>query len=212
MTEESAEGKNAILLSDVGQIVFENDQRLKTPITQWLMHYFLCRTENEALIWSFFIHEFLTQFTEFESNTLEENLRTKFPDLSERINRENRRILTSCYTEGNALSKIGLLENHQKDKYFRGNSKYSNVYLAAYILAEIWEAKHAEASGVEPSVLMENGHLATTLNLSEEDLQNCLNEMSAIGAISQIRDAPPFQVVRKWTNKFDLLRRAYEEN
>lgn len=211
LTDESAESKNNISLSEVGKIVFENDHRLKSPITQWIMHYFFSRTENEALIWSFFVHEFLPQFPNFEGEDLEKRLKDKFPDLSDRINKENKRILTSCYTDGNALSKIELLESRIKDEYIRGNAKYPNAYLAAYILAEIWEAKHPEKSMVEPSVLRESGHLATTLNLSEGDLQDCLDEMSAIGVIEQMREAPPFQVVQKWTDKFDLLRRAYEE-
>jgi hypothetical protein len=210
LTDESAESKNNISLSELGKIIFENDQRLKNSITQWVMHYFLARTENEALIWSFFVHEFLPQFPNFESDDLERGLRDRFSDLSERINKENRRILTSCYTDGNALSKTGLLESYEKDKYIRGNSNQSNPYLAAYILAETWEAKHPEKSMIEPSALYESGHLVTTLNLADGDLQNCLDEMSAIGVIEQMREAPPFQVVRRWTDKFDLLRRAYE--
>ena len=211
LTVDSAESKNEISLTPVGEIIFENDPRLKSAVTQWVMHYFFSRSENEAMIWSFFVHEFLPYFPNFENADLETRLEAKFFDLSERINKENRRILTSCYTDGNALSKTGLLESYEKDKYKRGNTKYPNKYLAAYILAEIWEAKHPDKSMVEPSVLRESGHLATTLNLTESDLQNCLDEMSAAGLIDQMREAPPFQVVRKWTDKFDLLRRAYEE-
>ena len=210
LTDESAESRNNILLNQVGNIVFENDTRLKSAITQWVMHYFFSRMENEALIWSFFIHEFLPQFPNFDSEDLEIELRNKFSDLSERNNKENQRVLTSCYTDGNALSKTGILESYEKDKYVRGNANYPNTYLVAYILAEIWEAKHTEKSMVEPQILRESGHLATTLNLADGDLQNCLDEMSAAGLIEQMREAPPFQIVRKWIDKFDLLRRAYE--
>lgn len=209
----AAESQSDILLSDVGKIIFKNDQRLKSAVTQWVIHYFLSRPQSEALIWSFFVHEFLPQYTEFESQTLEEELMRRFTDLSERINKENRRILTSCYTDGDALSKTGLVESYEKDRFIRGTSNYPNPFLTAYILAEIWEARHGhDVSMVEPSVLLERGHLATTMNLNEGDLQNCLSEMSAIGAISQMREAAPFQIVRKWTDKFDLLRRAYEGN
>lgn len=208
----AAKSQSEILLSDVGKIIFKSDQRLKSAVTQWVMHYFLSRPQNEALIWSFFVHEFLPQFTEFESKTLEEELMKRFADLSKRNNKENRRILTSCYTDRNALSKTGLVATYEKDKFIRGTSSYPNAFLPAYILAEIWEAKHGQnVSMVGPTVMLERGDLATTLNLNEGDLQNCLNEISAIGVIKQMREAPPFQVVRKWTNKLDLLRRAYEE-
>lgn len=216
LTDESSEIKNNVSLSEVGKIIFERDARLKSAVTQWVMHYFLSRTENEALIWSFFVHEFLAHFTEFDSNTLEEKLKEKFSALSDRNNRENRRILTACYTDGGALSKISLIESFERDKYVRGASDFSKekpypAHLAAYILAEIWEAKHADKSMIATQVLQDGGHLATTLNLAGNDLQNCLDEMSAVGVVEQMREAPPFQVVRRWTDKFKLLRQAYDE-
>ena len=210
LTDESAELKSKISFSKVGEIIFENDPRLKSPISQWVMHYFFCRPQSEAEIWAFFVHEFLPQFTEFNSQSLEEELKRKFSDLSDRNNKENRKILTACYTDANGLSKIELIESFQKDEFVRGRVNYQNTYLAAYILAEIWDANHGNESSINPNVLLESGHFATTLNLNEGDLQNCLNEMSAIGAIQQMREAPPFQVIRKWTDKFDLLRRAFE--
>lgn len=211
LSEESAESKNDILLSEVGKIVLENDPKLKSAVTQWVMHYFLCRTENEALVWSFFVHNFLPKHNEFEIETLRYELGSEFESLSEDNIKEYRKILASCYTDSNALSKVGLIESYERDKYVRGSVNYPNHYLAAYILAEIWEAKHPDKSMVDLSILQEPGHFATTMNLNEGDLQNCLDEMSAIpNLISQRREAPPFVVVRHWTDKFDLLRRAYE--
>lgn len=210
LTDESAQSKNDILLSAAGKIIFENDPRLKSAITQWVMHYFLSRTENEILVWSFFIHDFLPRHSEFEVETLRSELERKLETSEENVT-DYRKILIACYADGNALSKVNLIESYEKDKYIRGRANYPNAYLAAYILAEIWEAKHPDKSMVEPSVLRESGHFATTMNLNEGDLQNCLNEMSAIpNIISQRREAAPFMVVRHWTNKFDLLCRAYE--
>ena len=211
LTDESAESKNDILLSDVGRIIFENDSKLKLYISQWVMHYFLSRTENEILVWSFFVHDFLLRHSEFEPETLKDELARKFENFSEEYIKAYTKILISCYSDGDGLSKVGLVESYEKDRYVQGKSSYPNQYLAAYILGEIWEAKHADKSMVEHSVLRESGHFATTMNLNEGDLQNCLNEMSAIpNVISQRREAPPFMVVKHWTDKFDLLRRAYE--
>lgn len=210
LNDKSDETNHDISFSKAGEIIFENDPRLKSPISQWVMHYFFCRPQSEAEIWAFFVHEFLAQYVEFDGQSLEEELKRKFPDLSERNIKENRKILTAFYTDANGLSKVGLIESYQKDVFIRGKINYQNAYLAAYILAEIWEAKHGDKPSVNPAVLLENGDLATTLNLNEGDLQNCLDEMSAIGAIGQTRGVPPFQVVRKWADKFDLLCRAFE--
>lgn len=211
LTSESAQSKNDILLSAVGKIIFENDPRLKLAVTQWVMHYFLSRTENEILVWSFFIHDFLTRHGEFTGEILRSELERKFENFTEDNIKDYRKILIACYVDKNALSKVGLIESYEKDKYVRGRANYPNAYLAAYILAEIWEAKHPDKSMIEPSILRENGHFAATMSLNKGDLQNCLNEMSAVpNIISQRREAAPFMVVRHWTDKLDLLRRAYE--
>ena len=214
LEKKSDENDIEATFTNVGNIIFENDLRLKSPVRQWIMHYFLCRTENEAMIWSFFVHKFLPKFPEFSHLDLRDELNLAFSQLTERNNRENQKILAACYTDRNGLAKTGLLESYEKDKYIRGNTNQTEKYfkyLAAYVLAEIWEAKHADKSMVEPQVLRESGHLKTTLNLTDGDLQNCLDEMSAVGALAQMREAPPFQIVRRWTDKFDFLRRAFKE-
>ena len=210
---DAADTKKEIGLSGVGEVVLHYDPRLKSSVSQWVMHYFLCRPQNEALIWSFFIHDFLPAHDAFDSATLEEELSKRFPTLSPRINKENRRILTTCYTDLNALAKTGLLETYKKDEYIRGNPKHTNPYLAAYLLAEIWEAKHGpDVMMVDPAVLLEKGDLATTMNLNEGDLRNCIDDVTSISAVRQMREAPPFKVVRRWESKLSLLRRAYEES
>ena len=207
---KAADSQNPIIFSDVGNIVFTFDPRLKSSVSQWVMHYFLSRPQSEAQIWSFFAHDFLPTHSEFESQTLEDELGLRFPNLSPRINKENRRVLTSCYTDGNALSRIKLLESFQKHHYIRGASTRS-AFVAAYIFAEIWEAEYGhDVAMIEPHVLLQPGHFATTMNLVEGELQGSLDEMTAIGVINQMREAPPFQVVRKWADKFDLLNKAYE--
>lgn len=211
LTPDSALSKNDITLSDVGKIVFELDPRLKLSTTQWVMHYSLCRTENEALVWSFFVHDFLPCHPEFTGETLQQELERKFEELSDENAREYRKILTSCYLNVNALSKVGLIESSRTNKYQRGQSRCPNPYLVAYFLAEIWESKSAQELMVSHDILLKPGHLATTINLNRLDLQACLDELSSIGAIRQMLNVPPFQVIRNWTDKFDFLRHAYKE-
>jgi hypothetical protein len=196
--------------TNFGRIVYDNDKRLRNTVTRWAIHYFLSDSSKGAPAWSFFIHEFLPFNDSFTKEDLNKAIQSKFTELSSRYVDENERTILQCYSEPTAFGKLKIIESYEKEKYLRGNASYPNAYMTAYILAEIWEAKHGDnVPAIEPSVLLENGHLATTLNLSEGDLKNCLNEMSAIGAIRQMREAPPFQVVRRWTDKFDLLRRAY---
>lgn len=206
-----ASGNGEIVLSDLGKIVLENDKRLKTSVTQWIMHSNISSQETGAIAYKSFTHDFLPHNNEFDKQSLKEFLDSLNPDLNEKTRTANLGLLIKAYTDGSGLFRTRLFREMTTDRFFRESASYPNAYLAAYVLAEIWEAKHAGAEVVNPSVLLESGHLATTLNLNEGDLENCVDEMSAVGAISQARAAPPFHVKRQWTDKFDLLRRAYEE-
>lgn len=210
LNDNSAKSNCDIFLSEIGNIIFENDARLKNSVSQWVMHYFLCRTENESLIWSYFIHKFLQKFPEFDGSLLEEELKYEFFGLSKRNIAENCRILIDTYISENGLNKVGILKRTEKNEFALRKVIYPNVYLAAYILAEIWEAKNSDKPKLGMPILLENGHLATTLMLKDYSLRNCLYELKAINAINQEWNDNSLQIIPKWTDKFDLLRRAYE--
>lgn len=204
----SSDGK--IIISDLGKVVREYDKRLKSSVTHWVMHSKISSQESGAIAWKSFVHNFLPFYNVFDRKMLKDFLDALKSDLNEKTKVANVGLLLKSYLDDSGLYKTRLFREMVADNFYREPSNYPNAYLAAYILAEIWEAKHGDdVAAVEPSVLLQPGHLATTLNLNEGDLQNCLNEISAISAISQMREAPPFQVVRKWDNKFELLRRAY---
>ena len=199
-----------MFLTQAGLVVRENDEWLNSPTTQWLMHYFLSSKEVGATAWIHFVHEFLPFRDEFERETVRDFLDSINPTLNEKTRVANVGLLFKSYIDNSGLYRTKIFREVVKDRFFKETSTYPNVYLAAYILAEIWDAKHPEKTGVEPSVLLEPGHFATTMNMNKTDVQDCLNEMNAVGLIEQMREAPPFQVVRRWTNKFELLQRAYE--
>lgn len=198
-------------LTSFGRIVYGKDKRLRRNETRWAIHYHLSSITKGAPAWAFFVHRFLPGYSQFSREDLNQGLKEAFPELSDRYINENERTLLQCYTEYGALGKMQLVETYQKDNYLCGGANYPNIYLTGYLLAEIWESIHPDKSMVAPEILFDCGHLATTLRLSDGDLQVMLDNLSAAGVVRQMREAPPFQVVRKWNDKFELLERAYED-
>lgn len=212
ITTVADNGTKKRILTDFGKIVFEYDKNLRRNETRWGIHYFLSSIRKGAPAWSYFVHRFLPKNEQFTRDNLNRELSAEFSDLSVRYVNENERTLLQCYTEFGALGKLGLLESYEKDTYLRGVSDYPNSLFFGYVLAELWDEMHSDKSMISPDILFEPGHFATTFRLTSGDLQNVLDEMSAVGAIRQLREAPPFQVVRNWGNRFELLRRAYQES
>ena len=93
----------------------------------------------------------------------------------------------------------------------RTNAYIPNPYIIAYILAELWEKKHPERSMIGEDALFEPGHLATTTGCGEKGIEEALRQLSALGVIKWMREAPPYQIARQWQDKLELLRKSYAE-
>lgn len=197
--------------TNIGKIVLQNDEWLKKPSTQWVLHYYLSREGSEAEAWTFFINKFLPRYVEFNRSDLENELDQQFGNRA-KVKSINPGVLLNTYLDGNGLGRIRLIREQPKRSYMRTQPYIPNAYTVAYILAEIWEAKHPHRSMVDPIFLFESGHLATMMLLRESDVQSWLDVLTSLGVIEQMREAPPYQVVRRWYDKLDLLQKSYEED
>jgi hypothetical protein len=194
-------------LTDVGKIVVSNDPWLKKITTLWVMHYHLTKEGSEAGAWTFFVHSFLPHNTEFDQALLKNELVTQF---NVRPRSVAAGAILKSYTDGDGLGSIRLVCETRR-KYTRTQPYIPNVYTVAYLLAELWEAKHPDRTMVDPSLLSEKGHLGSTMNLNVDEIHTWLNQMNAAGIITQMREAPPYQVVRRWHDKLELLQKSFDE-
>lgn len=197
-------------LTDVAKIILENDEWLKKPCSHWVMHYFLSRKDSQAEAWAFFIHEFLPRFSDFDRTVLEKELENKFGERV-KVKSINPGVLLSTYLDNNSLGRIRIIREPKKKSYTKTDPYIPNTYLVSYILAEIWETTHFDRSMISPDELSESGHLGTAMALNKTDLQYWVDEMTSLGIVGQMREAPPYQIVRHWNDKLELLRKAYQE-
>jgi hypothetical protein len=203
-------GARKLDITEPGRVIAEKDPWLKRPASLWVLHYFLSRRGSDAEAWSFFIQEFLPRHGEFSRSALEAELAEKFAQRA-KVRSINPGVLLSSYLDGNALERIRMIRSKAKAEFIRTNPYIPNAFTVAYILAEIWETNRPEKLMVSPSALLEPWDLASTMGLDEVQLQSWLDDLSRLGIIVQMREAPPYQVRRQWPSKADLLRRSFDE-
>jgi len=199
-----------IELTEVGKVVFELDAVLKKPISQWILHYHLSKNSGKARVWNYFVQTFLPLNPSFEKGQLERGLEEKFAGEAT-VKSINPGVLLRSYLDSNALGRLEFVRESGRNKYLRGQPYISTSYIVSYILAEIWEAQHPTRMMIDLEKLSEPGHLGPTIGSKDSDLQEQLNALTHLGVIGQMREAPPYQVVREWGDKLELLRKAYTE-
>lgn len=112
-------------LTTEGEVVFEEDPSLASPITQWFLHHQLTEDSERAETWHFFAKEFLPLHSSFTREDLLEGLTEKLRPHSEKhfgpgskLNRVISAKLLECYTAEKALGALGLLRK-EGNRYFR---------------------------------------------------------------------------------------------
>ena len=205
------QGGRRLQITGVGKVLMKNDPWLKKPTSLWVMHFFLSRDGSDAEAWSFFAQEFLPRYGEFTRRTLEMELDQKFGDRA-KIKSINLGVLLNCYLDAGAFEAIRLIRRKSGGFYVRTRPYIPNPFTVAYILAQTWEIRRPQRLMVSHDTLLEPGDLASTMSLTESDLQSWLDALTALGIIAQLREAPPYQVKPQWNEPLELLQRSYDED
>lgn len=199
-----------IHLTDVGCVIFEQDRQMKKPATQWALHYHFSRLGGKAEAWAHFVQEFLPRHQKFERAAFEKSIEEKFGSRAKLRSIKPGLVLNS-YLENRGLGLLRLVRESGREFVRAQPDIPLPPYIIGYILAEIWDAQHSERMMIDLDKLSEPGHLGPTTGLKDSDLQEQLNALTHLGVIGQMREAPPYQVVRQWGDKLELLRKAYTE-
>ena len=207
-------------LSPPGKVVMEKDPFLQSPVTDWLIHFYLS-FGNKGLIsppespaqwggWTWFVYEFIPKHYTFTKSEVIHYAKLKFKYTSEKALAKNFNRLLDAYNHNDALSGIQYIQRVGKDQYSTENPELPSPYLMGYCLALLWERDFTGATSILTQNLWEQ-HLgfATVFNLSESQFQKALNDLEYTKILEQRREVPPFQLIRRWQNPLDLLDKAY---
>lgn len=113
-----------VQLTDLGKIVYENDPKLESSVSQWFLHHELTEDPDRAEAWHFFLNEFLPAKNIFTKKDLLVGLTDKLRVHSEKhfgpnsnLNKVILRKILECYTADFALGRLKLL-SVKNNKYY----------------------------------------------------------------------------------------------
>lgn len=207
-------------LSREAKKVLAKDSYLKSPVTDWFMHFHLSfgdkglATPPESPAewggWTWFVYSFLPEQFTFSTDNLVYEASQVFEDETSKKLEKNFRYVLRAYTESEALESCQFIQSMSVGKYLAGEASLPNPYLMCYFLAKLWERDYGDTTSVvTDEVLNHKMGLAPVLGLEPATLQQQLDKLEAFGLVEQRRTVPPFQIVRRWDNPLSLLDQAY---
>lgn len=210
-------------LTPEGRIVMEYDPSLTNLVTDWLMHFYLSlsgkglsRAPARAADWggwTYFVYDFIPGRSAFNLSDLIFYSKQEFAEEKEDGLSKNFKILLRAYTEREALSQIEFITGDEANGFHCNTARLPNVYAIGFILARIWERDFGEAtSALTEEVLAHPMGLAKALATTPEQTQEHFDALEALSIIEQRKTVAPFQIVRRWGDSLDLLKKAYERD
>lgn len=210
-------------LTPEGQIVTKYDPSLTSPVTDWLMHFYLSLSGKGLSPvptraadwggWTYFVYDFVPGRSAFSLGDLIFYGKEEFADERESGLNSNFKILLRAYTDRGALSQIEFIKDDNADGFRCNAAKLPNAYAIGFILARIWERDF----GAVPSVTTEDvvahpSGLTKVFGITPEQTQEHIDGLEALSIIEQRKTVAPFQIVRRWSDPLDLLKKAYERD
>lgn len=210
-------------LTAEGQLVTNYDSSLTGPVTDWLMHFYLSLSGKGLSPaparaadwggWTYFVYDFVQGRSAFSLGDLIFYGKEEFAEEKESGLNKNFKILLRAYTDREALSQIEFIKGDAADGFHCNAARLPNAYAIGFILARIWERDF----GAVPSVPTENvvAHplsLAKVFGITHEQTQEHLDDLESLSIIEQRKTVAPFQIVKRWGDPLDLLKKAYERD
>jgi Protein of unknown function (DUF4007) len=211
-------------LTPEGKVVLKKDPYLKSPITDWLMHFYLSLGDKGLQAppsvpadwggWTYFVYTFLPQNRVFTHNELVSHGTFAFEQETSQKLTKNFKILLRAYTEDHALAacKFLTLEGEQYTSN-DNNQCLPNPFAVGYLLSKLWERDFpGKDSLLTKSLLNHPMGLALVLGITPTQMQSQLDVLETYGIIEQRKAVPPFQVFPRWENPIALLEKAYDSD
>jgi len=210
-------------LTPQGAIARKHDPYLQSPITDWLMHFYLSFSDKGLATpppdpaewggWTWFVYTFLPTHPSFSRSTLDhaanqiyETDKKKAKSISDDL----LKVLKAYTDKKDALAQINFLKSSAKDQYIAGEAALPPDELIAYFLAKICERDFQGLSQINSDRLLQHPYgLTPILGINPDKMQDLLNRLSGQGIIEQYKTVPPFQVIPRWHEPLDLLEKAY---
>ncbi|MFN9609814.1 MAG: DUF4007 family protein [Pseudanabaena sp.] len=213
-------------LTPQGAIARKHDPYLQSPITDWLMHFYLSFSDKGLATppldptdwggWTWFVYSFLPNHPSFSRSTLD-NAANQIYETDKKkaksISDDLLKVLKAYTDKKDALAQINFLKSSVKDQYIAGEATLPPDELIAYFLAKICERDFQGLSQINSDRLLQQPYgLSPILGISTDKVQDLLDRLSGKGIIEQYKTVPPFQIIPRWNEPLDLLEKAYVNN
>jgi len=206
-------------LTPLGEVVCLHDPNLENPTTLWAMHYHLSAPQGPGpTFWSHLVTKALNLGDEVSVEEVAEQIwrfqatQTGNVAYKQRTVRTTATVFLGTYTKSDGLGPLGLMRMVSGRHGYVRLSEWQSppVGVVAFALADYWATYFGDQVTVSLSELAKDDGFARLMWMNYRQLDEVLMALKRENIVDLYRVAPPYQLVRRWSNKGELLARLYE--
>ncbi len=222
LERDTIAGRQWSSLTPFGEAAMTHDPAFQAVPTQWLMHHHLSGENGPGpLFWHIFFSGHFKPSIRFSKDFAEDAVkeagaREGKSEISSKTIGSTVTAFLGSYLPGGGLDRLGLIHRVVDDeKRFEGAFFPEPLPCAAfgYVLVDHWSRVWGDKVTVNLDALLVPQGLATILMLTHQTVETYLTQLRRDGLIDLFRVAPPYQVVRAWSDPIEaktrLLARMY---
>lgn len=207
--------KNRYVLSAFGEKSLDHDPALHRLDTQWLMHYHLCAPEGPGpKFWHDIFAKIIRAAKPFTRGEIEDAIQSAdAAKIRDKLVQSTATVFLRTYTDSAGLGSLQLIRpvKHERDRFELSlEAKPPSLWAFAYALVDHWGRVWQEQLTVGLDWLYQPGSLASLLLLDQSQVEDYLGRLQRDGWVEIFRVAPPFQLVRRWTDSKEKRRAALQ--
>jgi hypothetical protein len=200
-------------LTDLGRSAIEYDPTLHRSDTRWLMHYHLSAPKGPGpFFWHQLFAGLLTPGDTFGREEVERAITAaQSGSLGDKLLQSTASVFLGTYTDPAGLGRLHLVRSMGNDRASYTLSltpEPASFWAFAYALVDYWGQMWKDHLTVGIDDLSRPGGLANLFFLERSKVDEYLSQLQREGWIEVFRVAPPFQLVRRWSNPVERWREA----
>lgn len=199
------DGKYNLELTELGEIIYQEDKFFIDKISKGLVNYFLCDYLDGAPQWSFIFNKFNYTFnSEYSMNDIEESARLYFGK------NVKMSVLKNMYVADYGFEDLNIINEVNKNIVFKKNIiQQDALYVYGYTLLYTWEKYQDEKIELNINDIINDMRWGYKFAFDYNTTLEVLDELECLGIIKLNKQLTPMTVI-KTASSDDIIGNIYD--
>lgn len=200
------EGKYNLELTDLGQLIYQEDKFFIDKISKLLVNYFLCDYRDGAPHWSFVFNKLKYNFeSEYSVANIEENAKLYFGKNIKMT------VLKNMYSSDYGFEDLNIISevDNKIIVFNRGVINQDSFYVYAYTLLYSWEKYFEDKIELNIYDIIDNMRWSSKYGFDYNTSLDVLDELESLGIIKLNKQLTPITII-KTSCAEDIIGNIYD--